>query len=56
MLERMVNISANDLVIDIGSNDATSLKAYKSKCRKVGIDPTGKKFIEYYTDDISLIP
>jgi hypothetical protein len=56
MLERMVNISENDLVIDIGSNDATSLKAYKSKCRKVGIDPTGKKFIEYYTDDISLIP
>lgn len=56
MLERMVNVSANDLVIDIGSNDATSLKAYKSKCHKVGIDPTGKKFIEYYTDDISLIP
>lgn len=56
MLERLINISENDLVIDIGSNDATSLKAYKSNCRKVGIDPTGKKFMEYYTDDISLIP
>jgi hypothetical protein len=44
------------LVIDIGSNDATSLKAYAGKFQKVGIDPTGKKFIEYYTDDISLIP
>jgi len=55
-LERMVTLSANDLVIDIGSNDATSLKAYSAKCRKVGIDPTGKKFQEYYTDDISLIP
>jgi hypothetical protein len=55
-LERMVTLSASDLVIDIGSNDATSLKAYSAKCRKVGIDPTGKKFQEYYTDDISLIP
>lgn len=56
MLERMVTLNENDLVIDIGSNDATSLKAYKSKCRKVGIDPTGNKFREYYTDDIFLIP
>lgn len=55
-LERLVELSENDLVIDIGSNDATSLKAYKSKCKKVGIDPTGNKFKEYYTDDISLIP
>jgi C-methyltransferase C-terminal domain/Putative zinc binding domain/Methyltransferase domain len=55
-LERMVTLSSNDLVIDIGSNDATSLKAYSAKCRKVGIDPTGKKFQEYYTDDIALIP
>jgi hypothetical protein len=44
------------LVIDIGSNDATSLKAYSGKHRKVGIDPTGKKFSQFYTDDIALIP
>jgi len=56
ILERMVTLSESDLVIDIGSNDATSLKAYISKCRKVGIDPTGNKFREYYTDDIFLIP
>src|SRR5918993_1234589 len=56
MLERMVSLSPNDLVIDIGSNDATSLKAYSGKHRKVGIDPTGNKFKEYYTDGISLIP
>jgi hypothetical protein len=55
MLERMVSLSPDDLVIDIGSNDATSLKAYTGKHRKVGIDPTGKKFQEYYTDDITLI-
>lgn len=55
-LERLANVNEKDIVIDIGSNDATSLKAYKVKCRKVGIDPTGVKFKEFYTDDIMLIP
>lgn len=55
-LERMVNLNDKDLVIDIGSNDATSLKAYTGKHRKVGIDPTGLKFKEFYTNEISLIP
>jgi hypothetical protein len=55
-LERLVKLNENDLVIDIGSNDATALKAYLVKCRKVGIDPTGLKFKEFYTDNISLIP
>lgn len=55
-LQRMVSISDNDLVIDIGSNDATSLKAYVGNFKKVGIDPTGKKFKEYYTGGIELIP
>jgi hypothetical protein len=55
-LERLVSLSADDLVIDIGSNDATSLKAYAGRHRKVGIDPTGKKFAQYYTDDITLLP
>ena len=55
-LERLVHLSSLDLVIDIGSNDATSLKAYSGKHRKVGIDPTGKKFSQFYTEDIALIP
>lgn len=55
-LERLVGFKENDLVIDIGSNDATALKAYTGKFRKVGIDPTGIKFKEYYSDDILLIP
>lgn len=55
-LEMLVKPTDEDLVIDIGSNDATSLKAYVGKHRKVGIDPTGGKFKEYYTDDITLIP
>lgn len=55
-LERLVRPSERDLVIDIGSNDATSLKAYRSHPRKVGIDPTGAKFREYYPPGIELIP
>jgi hypothetical protein len=55
-LERLVSIDESNLVIDIGSNDATTLKAYTGKFRKVGIDPTGLKFKEFYTSDITLIP
>lgn len=55
-LENLVQLNPNDIVIDIGSNDATSLKAYSKACIKVGIDPTGLKFKDYYSDDITLIP
>jgi C-methyltransferase C-terminal domain/Putative zinc binding domain/Methyltransferase domain len=55
-LERLVNPKSQELVLDIGSNDATSLKAYLGKQKKVGMDPTGKKFKEFYTEDIFLIP
>jgi hypothetical protein len=55
-LEKFVELTEKDLVIDIGSNDATSLKAYVGKHKKVGIDPTGLKFQQYYTDEITLIP
>ncbi len=55
-LECMVKLNKDDLVIDIGSNDATSLKAYTGKHRKVGIDPIGLKFKEFYGEEISLIP
>jgi len=54
-LENLVKPTDQELVIDIGSNDATSLKAYSGKYMKVGIDPTAKKFKEYYTDDLILI-
>ena len=56
-LERLYQPKAGDIILDIGSNDATALKAYKTQgIRKIGIDPTGKKFKEFYTDDISLVP
>ncbi len=46
-----------DLVVDIGSNDGTTLGAYpRSGPQLVGIDPTGVHFRQYYRDDIHLIP
>jgi NDP-4-keto-2,6-dideoxyhexose 3-C-methyltransferase len=45
------------LVIDIGSNDSTTLQAYPILNRTlVGIDPTGIKFGKYYPEHIQLIP
>jgi hypothetical protein len=55
-LSALAHLKSGDLVIDIGSNDATSLKAYPDSTIRVGIDPTGNKFSEFYTDGISLIP
>jgi C-methyltransferase C-terminal domain/Putative zinc binding domain/Methyltransferase domain len=56
-LERLVPLKAGDVVLDIGSNDATTLKAYStSGIKRIGIDPTGKKFSQYYPADIRLVP
>lgn len=50
-------ISDGDIVVDIGSNDATTLKQYDArKYRLLGFDPTGNKFRQFYTDAIELIP
>lgn len=49
-------LESNDLIIDIGSNDATTLRAYpQDRFQLVGVDPTGNKFISYYPSTIRLI-
>jgi len=56
-LERMNPLNEGDVVVDIGSNDCTTLKAYKTRgLRRIGIDPTGKKFSQYYPSDVTLVP
>lgn len=56
-LERLASVKAGDVIVDIGSNDATTLKAYSTTgLRRIGIDPTGKKFAEHYPSDVSLVP
>lgn len=55
-LERKLALNPGDWVLDIGSNDATLLKAYTTKgIRRVGMDPTGAKFEEFYPDDVILV-
>lgn len=56
-LQRVVTLCSGDVVLDIGSNDATLLRGYENvDVIKVGIDPTGKKFRSYYDHDMLLIP
>lgn len=56
-LERLAQVAAGDVVVDIGSNDCTTLKAYEvAGLRRIGVDPTGVKFANYYPDDVALVP
>jgi hypothetical protein len=56
LLERLVAPQPGDVVLDIGSNDGTTLKAYSAPgLRRIGIDPTGAKFKEHYPKDIDLV-
>lgn len=53
----LVNLNPEDVIVDIGSNDATTLKFYpENKYELIGVDPTGDKFKEYYPKQIKLIP
>lgn len=52
-LERLAGLTAGDVVLDIGANDGSLLRSYQTPgLRKVGIDPTIAKFIEFYADDV----
>jgi hypothetical protein len=56
-LVRLCPIHSGDIVLDIGSNDATLLAAYKiSGLKRIGIDPTGLKFADFYNEGIELVP
>jgi hypothetical protein len=56
-LELSADLKPGDTVLDIGSNDCTTLKAYStSGLKRIGIDPTGEKFRSFYPDDIKLVP
>lgn len=41
-----------DVVIDIGSNDGTTLSFFDSSLVRVGVDPIADKFAEYYDEAI----
>tara|TARA_B100000900_G_scaffold270988_1_gene231435 strand:- start:2883 stop:5081 length:2199 start_codon:yes stop_codon:yes gene_type:complete len=45
-----VNLKTEDVVLDIGSNDATFLKFYNNNIKKIGVDPTGEQFRDQYSN------
>lgn len=52
---QLLNPLENDVILDIGSNDGTTLSFYpEGKYQLVGFDPTGVKFKRYYRKDIKL--
>lgn len=54
---RRVSLRKDALVLDIGSNDSTTLQAYPHEgVTLVGIDPTGTKFASHYPPHVQLIP
>ena len=50
-----VSLVDGDTIVDIGSNDSTLLQHYSPTLKRIGVDPTGKQFIQYY-GDVELIP
>jgi len=56
-IKAMVALRPSDLILDIGSNDSTLLRAMDGPdLQLVGMDPTGIKFREYYPPHITLVP
>lgn len=54
-VQKIAQLQRDDVVLDIGSNDATFLSYYPAGVRRVGCDPTGKQFASYYTG-MELVP
>ena len=51
-----VELKSGDVVLDIGSNDATLLKAYPhANISCIGIDPSGESFHRFYPSQITLV-
>ncbi len=50
-----ITLEEGDTIVDIGSNDSTMLQYYDRKFKRIGVDPTGKQFKQYY-GEVELIP
>tara|TARA_B100001057_G_scaffold434766_1_gene464656 strand:- start:6533 stop:7621 length:1089 start_codon:yes stop_codon:yes gene_type:complete len=55
-LKKISNLKKGDIVIDIGSNDGTSLSSYNKSNILIGVDPTIKRLNKFYRKDITKIP
>lgn len=57
LLETQAKLRPGDVILDIGSNDGTLLNSFTvSDLRRIGIDPTGRKFHQYYRPGVELVP
>jgi NDP-4-keto-2,6-dideoxyhexose 3-C-methyltransferase len=55
-IKTMVALAKGDVLIDIGSNDGTTLGFYqKDRFKLIGVDPTAAKFRKYYRKDIQVV-
>jgi hypothetical protein len=54
-LKKISQLEKGDIVIDIGSNDGTSLQNYSKDFVLIGVDPTIKKLKKFYRKDIITI-
>jgi hypothetical protein len=58
-VEALVNVARvepGDVVLDIGSNDGTTLSFYPREATCIGIDPTAIRFAKYYAPGITVVP
>lgn len=56
ILEYQIPLKPTDLIIDIGSNDGSTLNSYPDNLATlIGVDPTAKYFKEYYKKHINII-
>jgi NDP-4-keto-2,6-dideoxyhexose 3-C-methyltransferase len=49
-------VGAGDVVLDIGSNDGTTLAQYPESATLVGVDPSAAKFAKYYKPHVQVVP
>lgn len=54
-LATFAQLRPGDVVLDIGCNDGTLLKAFPSSCRRIGMDPVAKKHLHRYPDGIEVV-
>lgn len=56
-IRSLIELSDEDIILDIGSNDCTLLKSYPESFQNlVGIDPTATKFAKHYPSRIRFNP
>jgi NDP-4-keto-2,6-dideoxyhexose 3-C-methyltransferase len=56
-LKQIVPLTSEDTIVDIGSNDGTLLQAFGEEGpKRIGVDPLGAQFRQYYSRDVKLVP